>query len=156
MWSIKPKYFFKNVCIRIITNFRLSFVVVRICTIIILWFVYYTRHSMVSCMNYPSLNSVGSCGSWYSLRWWWWWWWWSSQGTAYVMRPSSVLELLEHIFINMSLNICEEKRLIQRHSPTVTPRPLKDNISCVLTDDLTFFPLLSCNMTRYVLLRKYL
>ena len=36
------------------------------------------------------------------------------------------------------------------------PIPLKDNISCVLTDDLTFFPVLIYNTTRCVLLRKYL
>jgi len=36
------------------------------------------------------------------------------------------------------------------------PMPLKDNISCVLTDDLTFFPLLSYNTMRCILLREYL
>lgn len=35
----------------------------------------------------------------------------SSQGTAYVMRASSVLELLEHICINISLYICEGKKV---------------------------------------------
>lgn len=49
-----------------------------------------------------------------------------------------------------------KKRLLQRRSPTLMPMPLKDNISCVLTDDLPCFPLLSYNTVRCVLLRKYL
>lgn len=103
---------------------------------------------MVSFMNYLSLNLVGNCRSLYSGG--------VSRERHMSRRAASGLEWLEHIFRNISLNICEEKRLIQRHSHTPTPMPFKDNISYVLTVDLTCYSLLSYNTMRCVLSRKYL
>ena len=48
--------------IRININFRPLFVAVSVHTIILLWFVYYARHGIVTFIDFPSLNSVRYCG----------------------------------------------------------------------------------------------